>query len=66
MYLFMFSLGLFEKQVALPSSYFGRPTPEGAGAHYLVAYRRAFETPSDRLVARLENGAVYERRPTVP
>ncbi|HEY6928301.1 MAG TPA: hypothetical protein VJA66_01375 [Thermoanaerobaculia bacterium] len=61
MYLYMFSLGLFEKQTALPSSYFGTPTADGARARYLLVYQSAPRTTGDRLVAKLENGAVYER-----
>jgi hypothetical protein len=61
MYLYMFSLGIFEKQTALPSSYFGNPTPDGAHARYLLVYRSPSLAPDDRLVAKLENGAIYER-----
>jgi hypothetical protein len=61
MYLYMFSLGIFEKQTALPTSYFGTPTTDGARARYLLAYQSVPQAPGDRLVAKLENGAVYER-----
>jgi len=66
MYLYMFSLGIFEKQTPLPSSYFGNSTPDGARARYLLVYRSALQAPDDRLVAKLENGAVYERPGTRP
>jgi hypothetical protein len=61
MYLFMFSLGLFEKHVALPTSYYGRPAAAGEGARYVLAYRRTPSLLNVRLIARLEEGAVYER-----
>ena len=61
MYLYMFSLGLFEKHVALPTSYYGRPTGAGEGARYVLAYRRTPDISNVRLIARLEDGAVYER-----
>jgi hypothetical protein len=61
MYLYMLSLGIFEKQVALPTSYFGHPTPDGERARFVLAYRNTAGGPKDRLVARLEEGAIYER-----
>ena len=60
MYLYMFSLGLFEKQIALPSSYFGNPVPDGQRARFILAYDLGPAT-SDRLVAQVDHGAVYER-----
>jgi hypothetical protein len=61
MYLYMFSLGIFERHVALPSSYFGHPTGDGDRARYVLAYHRVLKTVDLRLVASLEEGAVYER-----
>lgn len=61
MYLYMFSLGLFEKHVALPTSYYGRPVVAGEGARYVLAYRRTPGLLNVRLIAKLEEGAVYER-----
>ena len=61
MYLYMFSLGIFERHVALPSSYFGHPTGDGDRARYVLAYHRVLKGVDLRLVASLEDGAVYER-----
>ena len=61
MYLYMFSLGIFEKQIAMPSSYFGHATPDGDGARFVLAYRLNPQTGKLRVVARLDDGAVYER-----
>ena len=61
MYLYMFSLGIFERHVALPSSYFGHPTGGGDRARYVLAYHRVLKNVDLRLVASLEEGAVYER-----
>jgi len=57
----MFSLGIFEKQIAMPSSYFGHATPDGDGARFVLAYRLNPQTGKLRVVARLDDGAVYER-----
>jgi len=62
MYLYMFSLGLLDKQQALPSSYFGVPRPNGREARYVLSYGNALpETGQVRLVFRAAEGAVYER-----
>jgi hypothetical protein len=62
MYLYMFSLGILERQVALPSSYFGEPRSEGAQARYVLSYGGDLpETRGALLVFRARDGAVYAR-----
>ncbi|HSP93407.1 MAG TPA: hypothetical protein VLU06_02565, partial [Thermoanaerobaculia bacterium] len=62
MALYMFSLGVLDKRVGLPSSYFGVATPEGGQARYVLSYRGAPPvTDGARLVFRAPDGAVYER-----
>jgi hypothetical protein len=58
----MFSLGVLDRQVALPSSYFGAAKPEGGEARYVLSYGGALpKTDGARLVFRARDGAVYER-----
>jgi hypothetical protein len=62
MYLYMVSLGLLDRQVALPSTYFGVQWPYGRDAKYVLAYGgRKPETEGLRLIYKSERGAVYER-----
>jgi len=62
MYLYMFSLGILERRIALPSSYFGEPRSEGAQARYVLSYGRDLpETQGALLVFRARDGAVYAR-----
>jgi hypothetical protein len=63
MVLYMFSLGFFRKQKALPSSYAGTPSPAvGGQARYVVVYGAARpEAGSARLIQEVAEGAVYER-----
>ena len=63
MSLYMMSIGAFPYSVPLPSSYYGLLTPEeGRKADFVLAY--GHPPPSDwplRLVANVENGAIYAR-----
>lgn len=63
MALFMMAIGAFPYSLPLPSSYYGLLTPEeGRKAEFVLAYRRP--PPADwplRLVANVEDGAIYER-----
>jgi len=62
MNLYMFSLGLFFKQEALPSSYFGVATPgPGCRARFVLVYGAAFPRGGGRLIRKFGEGAVYER-----
>jgi hypothetical protein len=62
MALYMFSLGLLDKRVALPSSYFGVATPQGGEARYVLSYGGALPgTDGALLVFRARDGAVYAR-----
>jgi hypothetical protein len=62
MALYMFSLGLLDRQVALPSSYYGAPQPSGDEARFVLAYGNAVAgTEGMRLVFQTDRGAVYER-----
>jgi hypothetical protein len=62
MALYMLSLGVLDKQVALPSSYFGAATPGGGEARYVLSYGGVLPgTDGARLVFRARDGAVYER-----
>ena len=62
MYLYMLSLGLLDRQEALPSSYFGVSWPNGHEARYVLSYGNALrETEEFHLVFRAAEGAVYER-----
>lgn len=62
--LFLFSLGLCTRRTPLPSSYYGRPTPDlGRKAHYVIALGDF--TGNERglkLVTKFRDGSVYERR----
>ncbi len=61
--LFMLSLGLLPRNRALPTSYFGVSTRDvGSRARYVLVFQA--RPPSDsslRLVARVPDGAIYER-----
>ena len=63
MSLYMLSIGAFPYSLPLPSSYYGRLTPEeGHKADFVLAYGRP--PPAGwplRLVANVENGAIYAR-----
>jgi len=63
MSLFMMAIGLFPESRPLPHSHFLVPAlVQAARAKYVLEYRRS--TPADpgaRLVARVADGAVYER-----
>jgi len=63
MSLYMMSIGAFPYSLPLPSSYYGLLTPEeGRKAEFVLAYRRP--PPADwplRLVANVEDGAIYAR-----
>jgi hypothetical protein len=62
MALYMFSLGVLDKRVGLPSSYFGVATSEGGEARYVLSYGDGLPgTAGARLVFRARGGAVYER-----
>lgn len=62
MFMYMVSLGLLDRQVGLPSSYFGAPQPSGRDARYVLAYGgRRPETEGLRLIYEDERGAVFER-----
>jgi hypothetical protein len=64
MYLFMLSLGIFERHEALASSYYGVPTPqEGDSSRFVLAFDKEPSPPTSfRLVARVGPGSVFERR----
>jgi hypothetical protein len=60
--LYMLSLGVLDKQVALPSSYFGVATREGGEARYVLSYGGDLPAPDGALlVFRARDGAVYAR-----
>jgi hypothetical protein len=63
MSLYMMSIGAFPYSLPLPSSYYGLLTPEeGRKADFVLAYGRP--PPAGwplRLVANVENGAIYAR-----
>jgi hypothetical protein len=60
--LYMLSLGVLDKQVALPSSYFGVATPQGGEARYVLSYGGALPRAEGALlVFRARGGIVYER-----
>jgi hypothetical protein len=61
--LFMLSLGLLTQREALPTSYFRVPIRDaGSRARYVLAFQTRPSADSElRLVARVPNGAVYER-----
>ena len=63
MTLYMFSLGLLVGREALPSSYYGVPTPEaGRRARFVLTYGVAGpRVGRGRLVRETAGGAVYER-----
>jgi len=62
MYVYMFSLGILPKQLALPTSYFGIPQPLGLRARYILSFGgRPPGTDRARLTFRCADGAVYER-----
>lgn len=63
MSLFMMAIGAYPRSIPFPTSYWGKRMPEvGRQADFILAYRRT--PPGDwpvRLVATVENGAVYAR-----
>lgn len=62
MALYMLSLGILYKHTALPSSYFGRATPEGVRARYVLAYGGALDGTRGALpIFRARDGIVYAR-----
>jgi hypothetical protein len=63
MTLYMFSLGIFFKQEALPSSYFGVATPDfGRRARFVLVYGAApSRVAQARLVRAVPSGAIYDR-----
>ena len=62
MFVYMISLGIFERQQALPTTYYGDAFPQGSGARYVLSYgEEPPEPPDARLVVRTRLGAVYER-----
>ena len=62
MTLYMLSLGLLDRQVAVPSSYFGEARPEGGDARYVLCYGGvAPGTPGAVPVYGARDGAVYAR-----
>jgi hypothetical protein len=65
MALYMMAIGVFPANRPLPHSYYGVPTlPEARRARYVLEYRLSVPAdPGARLVARVPNGAVYERTP---
>ena len=64
MTLYMLSLGIFFKQKALPSSYFGVATPDlGRRARFVLVYGVApSRVAQARLVRAVGSGAIYDRR----
>ncbi len=62
MTLYMFSLGIFCKQEALPSSYFGVATPDlGRRARFVLVYGVApSRITQARLVRAVPSGGIYE------
>ncbi len=64
MALFMVSLGVLPDRVALPSSYYGVVSEEGARADYVLAFGcGAADRATLAFVARVRGGCVYRRRP---
>jgi hypothetical protein len=62
MYVYMFSLGILQKQLALPTSYYGIPQPVGLRARYILSFGGSPPgIEGVRLVFRCADGAVYER-----
>ena len=62
MSLYMLSLGVLDKQVALPSYYWGGAMPQGGQARYVLSYGGALPgTEGALLVFRARDGAVYAR-----
>ncbi|HKF45004.1 MAG TPA: hypothetical protein VKG01_18045 [Thermoanaerobaculia bacterium] len=61
MYLFMVSLGLLDRQLGLPSSYFEMSGPHGEWAKYVLVFGKPENLEGLRLVFQGEKGAVYER-----
>jgi hypothetical protein len=62
MYVYMFSLGILQTRVALPTSYYGIPQPVGLRARYILSYGgRPPGIEGARLTFRSADGAVYER-----
>ncbi len=63
MYLFMFSLGIFEKHRAIPSTYWGFPQGQGRRAEYVLAFERNLSAAKDLLpIVRIGEGGVYRRQ----
>lgn len=63
MYLYMVSLGILDKRVALPSSYYGVPERSGDQARYVLVYGSVSAMEEGmRLVFQTPQGAVYERQ----
>ena len=63
MYLYMVSLGLLDRQLGLPSSYFEMSGPYGERAKYVLVFGKPENPEGLRLVFQGEKGAVYERVP---
>ena len=63
MALYMMSYGALPDTLPLPTRYYGNPTPEfGREARFVLAFDLAEPPePGARLIARVSNGAVYER-----
>jgi hypothetical protein len=62
MYVYMFSLGILQKQLALPMSYYGIAPPPGLRARYILSFGgRPPGIEGARLTFRCADGAVYER-----
>jgi len=63
--LFMMGIGRYPGAYPFPHSYYGGPTPaQAAHARYVLRYRLPDpDDPRLRLVARVPDGAVYEREP---
>jgi hypothetical protein len=66
MALYMMAIGLFPAGQPVPHTYYRMPHPEqAAAAQYSLEYRKsAPENPRARLIARVPDGAIYERPPT--
>jgi hypothetical protein len=60
MYVYMFSLGILQKQLALPMSYYGIRDPPGLRARFILSFGGR-PPEGARLTFRSADGAVYER-----
>ena len=62
MSLYMTSRAVLPEQVAMPSSYYLRPSVEtGAAARYVLVYRCAVKPAGATMVQQLDDGCVWDR-----